>query len=359
MPLGDKNQKREKSKYPNTISLLQSLQDKSDTQIWMELSKKNIDKQVFTAFYNFDDDISEYLQNKNVSIIKKFAYAISDALARGVTDKIPEHFRLFASDCYVLMDDYLNAISVMPTPSLSQRWSLVGNQLLSLRYYTKTNFETKELIMTFGAEVTEYCKHHLEEVDKYTDIVIPRGAFRNNLLTTWVETCSHQQYLIFNASPHVYCATKLSAIEQFNFFANPLVEQFVNEVTRAAENAVREDLGLPKVGEGWISETNLYYQIKQALSPLEVIQHASPVWLGKQHLDVFIPDLNVAIEYQGTQHDQAVDYFGGEESFIETQKRDLRKLRECRKNGVRIIYVRSRYVLSDLIADIYGEIRSE
>lgn len=34
-------------------------------------------------------------------------------------------------------------------------------------------------------------------------------------------------------------------------------------------------------------------------------------WLGAQSLDVFIPSLNIGIEYQGRQHYEAIEYFGG------------------------------------------------
>ena len=56
-------------------------------------------------------------------------------------------------------------------------------------------------------------------------------------------------------------------------------------------NIVREVKGLPKIGEGWISETLLYYAVKDSLPEYEVIHHGNPKWLGLQHLDIYIPDL--------------------------------------------------------------------
>ena len=62
-------------------------------------------------------------------------------------------------------------------------------------------------------------------------------------------------------------------------------------------------------------------------------------WLGKQRLDFYLPDYNIAIEYQGEQHFHPVKYFGGEKRFNDRLERDSRKKILCDKNGVKIIYV--------------------
>jgi hypothetical protein len=81
---------------------------------------------------------------------------------------------------------------------------------------------------------------------------------------------------------------------------------------REIENNARVLANMPKVGQGWISETELYELIRIAFeNETPVIQHGSPAWLGQQHLGVWIPMWNVAIEYQGLQHDQPVEFFGG------------------------------------------------
>ena len=58
-------------------------------------------------------------------------------------------------------------------------------------------------------------------------------------------------------------------------------------------------------------------------------------WLGRLSLDVYIPKLNVAIEYQGIQHFEDIGIFGD----FETQKeRDERKAILCRDHEVKLIY---------------------
>lgn len=93
-------------------------------------------------------------------------------------------------------------------------------------------------------------------------------------------------------------------------FQHAIAEQ-ITKFFRVAEDNYRESIGIPKIGEGWISETDLYYKIKEEFPDYEVAQHARPKWLGLQHLDIFFPNDNVAIEYQGLQHYRPIEIFGG------------------------------------------------
>jgi len=133
------------------------------------------------------------------------------------------------------------------------------------------------------------------------------------------------------------------------------ITESMNERLFLAENNWRKAKGLNKIGEGWKSETELYYRLKKKLNKKEVIMHGRPKWLGRQHLDVWIPELKVAIEYQGLQHDEPVDFFGGEKNYTETIKRDKRKKLLCKNNGVRLIEVRMGYDIEKLILEITGQ----
>lgn len=66
-------------------------------------------------------------------------------------------------------------------------------------------------------------------------------------------------------------------------------------------------------------------------------------WLGLQSLDFYLPDYNIAIECQGDQHFQCVDFSGVNEEraineFDYTVERDKRKSTKCKENGVRLLY---------------------
>jgi hypothetical protein len=109
---------------------------------------------------------------------------------------------------------------------------------------------------------------------------------------------------------------------------------------RQAENIVREMRGVPKIGEGWIQETILFYKIKSAFPNINVVHQGRPTWLKNQRFDVWIPSRKIAIEYNGKQHYEPVDFFGGIEGFEKLQELDDRKATLCAENGVRLFIVR-------------------
>ena len=109
---------------------------------------------------------------------------------------------------------------------------------------------------------------------------------------------------------------------------------------REAENLVRDILGVPRIGEGWLSEVELLNIIKDIFIAEDVIHQARPAWLGKQRLDIFLPERNLAIEFQGLQHFQPVEFFGGENGLRNTQRRDQLKAELCLSNNVKLIYFR-------------------
>ncbi len=152
-----------------------------------------------------------------------------------------------------------------------------------------------------------------------------------------------------------------NSIDKFGNASDSFVKVAIREkastLLREGENEYRNNIGAKRIGEAWISETELYYKIKNALPQYDVIHHGKPLWLGRQHFDIWIPDLNFAIEYQGLQHDNPVEYFGGELAFLQNKKRDLNKKVLSEKNNVKLIEVRPGYVLGEvlnLIKEISG-----
>lgn len=56
--------------------------------------------------------------------------------------------------------------------------------------------------------------------------------------------------------------------------------------------------------------------------------------------DFYLPDYNICIEYDGEQHFEPVECFGGEESFIKTRQNDCIKNKYCKKNHITLIRIR-------------------
>lgn len=111
------------------------------------------------------------------------------------------------------------------------------------------------------------------------------------------------------------------------------------EVYRESENATRDKIGLPRIGEGWVSETRLFYLVKQAFPHTPVVHHGRPAWLGRQHFDIWLPQRHIAIEYHGLQHYQPIQHFGGAPALAASKQRDDRKIKLASENGVLLIVV--------------------
>ncbi|MCH4038645.1 MAG: hypothetical protein PUC99_03895 [Eubacteriales bacterium] len=85
----------------------------------------------------------------------------------------------------------------------------------------------------------------------------------------------------------------------------------------------------------WVSEQKAY-QIVRGLYPDAKFQY-EPDWLYGQHLDIYVPELHMAIEYQGKQHYEPVEFFGGAEGLKERKMYDRRKRIRCEQHGVTLV----------------------
>jgi len=146
---------------------------------------------------------------------------------------------------------------------------------------------------------------------------------------------------------------KSKRIPSFIYFA--LICE-LKRIIRESENKCRKQHGVPPIGEGWVSETELYYQIKNSFKNEIVISHAHPKWLGRQHLDIYFPEHNIGIEYQGEQHYKAIDLFGGEKGLKHRKELDKKKYRLCKENNCNLIYVYPEYNYKKDVLDKINEI---
>jgi len=119
----------------------------------------------------------------------------------------------------------------------------------------------------------------------------------------------------------------------------PSFRDALREALREAINTVRDEIGLPRIGEGWLTETDLFNRIKALVPGETVIHQGQPKWLGRQRFDIWIPTRNLAIEYHGEQHFVEISVFGGKAGLAKTQERDAKKRRLCLENSVKLIEI--------------------
>ena len=85
----------------------------------------------------------------------------------------------------------------------------------------------------------------------------------------------------------------------------------------------------------WKSEVELYNLVMQ-FYPNSVYQYRSK-FLEYQSFDIYIPDLKIAIEYQGEQHYYPIELFGGIEGLNKRKLLDEKKRKICKKQGIKLI----------------------
>ena len=90
-----------------------------------------------------------------------------------------------------------------------------------------------------------------------------------------------------------------------------------------------------KIKNKWKREA-IIYNLVYSYYPDALFQYRAQ-WLDQLSLDIYIPSIKVAIEYQGQQHYQAVDYFGGEHEFHKICERDIQKKALCNSHGVTLL----------------------
>lgn len=121
--------------------------------------------------------------------------------------------------------------------------------------------------------------------------------------------------------------------------ADKLLEQaekgyFVNEERSTYQRPINK----------WISEELVYRITKKLFSDYKVIYQHRPFFLksdvgGQMSYDVYISDLKIAIEYQGKQHFEPIEFFGGQDAFKRNKERDRQKKMLSDENGVKLIYI--------------------
>lgn len=134
--------------------------------------------------------------------------------------------------------------------------------------------------------------------------------------------------------------------EPFFYLVNAAIDSACCDVIREAENNVREKYGFSKIGEiedSGYSGSHLEQTMAMILGEKNIVFETEKTfeWLvyrDSMRIDFFIPEMKIAIECQGLQHFQPVEFFGGTQNYVENVKRDALKRRLCEEHGIKVLY---------------------
>lgn len=131
---------------------------------------------------------------------------------------------------------------------------------------------------------------------------------------------------------------------------------FINNL-KEIEKYLRNTKGFKDIGS-YYKETIVYNFFKENLLGYNIISQYSPKWLGRQRFDVYIKELNIAIEYNGKQHYESISFFGGDEGLKQNQSRDLEKEKKCIENHCKLYIIKYDENLNLKLNNILTEIKN-
>ena len=175
-----------------------------------------------------------------------------------------------------------------------------GNINSSSGFYVKKAFN----------DITKYISKNISEIENYYEAIYPECVLYN---IRYFENYAP----LFNEEKPLYCMLN-------NVSAGTLYNKYVLDLA---------ERGL--ISKKWRNEFDLYLMTK-SYYPDAKYQYHDKI-LDKQSLDIFIPSINMGLEYQGIQHYQAVEFFGGEEGLEERKKLDASKREKCKQNGILLV----------------------
>lgn len=324
------------------------------------------------SYVDIEDNISYvflYIYELVGSILSKGVGQCDSIIARlgwieenytSVFPTLPLYTQGWIGDTHVMRGEYEQSLKYYETLlSPDKITAALGSVILNIKSHIGKPATAIDL-MSIGKKLTKFGRSNIDLIVNYVELHLQREAETRGVdylkyLAAKYKDTSYDGFSLYSGVPSGYYLSQFYirqpyAIKKTIWFVNITeLSEFMKETTRAAENAVREDMNIPRVGEGWVSETDLYYKLKSHFSDYRIVQHYTSSWLEKQHLDIFFPDHKIAVEYQGPQHFRPVKLFGGEEALLENQKRDVLKKKKCKLNKVHLIYAEENYNLDDLI----------
>lgn len=248
--------------------------------------------------------------------------------------------KFWATDCLLANNEFEAFLEQTEPDSPIGREKLLSTVRLNVQMICGLPANGIDLFKMVSGNVSKPTKKYL---GLYRDMLLNAMNEHQAKYGNWFENAKKEisnkriwKYGLFSSSTLIHHHKSLTVC---SFDESEVLSEQIISLARNAENNLRENVGLPKIGEGWVSETELFFFLKNTFPETNVVQHGKPDWLGKQHFDIWLPRWKIAVEYHGRQHFEPVEFFGGNESFEMTKQRDEKKKRLARAHKVKLFVV--------------------
>lgn len=129
---------------------------------------------------------------------------------------------------------------------------------------------------------------------------------------------------------------KLTSDEKEDYYR---VNKTYYNFKKSFENDMRIIMGFKKIGEGLVGESTLFKILDKIFNENIRIKHYRQDVLEGLEIDYYISDLRIGIEFQGKQHFEPIEHFGGKEAYKKQIERDNMKKEICEKLGIKLLFV--------------------
>lgn len=269
--------------------------------------------------------------------------------------KLSWYCQFWAHDCLLGLKRYEEYLEKTEPVQVTGTYG-ASNLRLNIQRYLTLPANPIDILLLAGGRKTNFIVNNqalykdkiLECFNKYAED--NQGWF--SIFDQWIPEKKLIPHQLFSGAP--LCENPELSFKIIAYYSPyDKIDDVIRPLSKDAENLAREEAGVPKIGQGWISETELFRKLENEFSTTKIIQHGQPSWLGQQHFDVWFPNWNIAIEYHGKQHFEPVDFFGGEEAFQKTVYRDKRKANLAKRHGVKLFIITENDDSDELIQNIY------
>ncbi len=231
-------------------------------------------------------------------------------------------------------------IDYLPSPKSKLKFSNSTIKLVSEEYFIQfiNSLSQEEVDLFFELD---YLKENLELKTNYLDLIFDvlnlKDLDRNDKNELEIPGWKYKPIMLNSVG-----------INEF------LIEDYYKRLKlnlRLLENNLRKNKGYNLIGSLY-NESLLFRLVEENLPQYTILSQYSPIWLGRQRFDIFIKEINVAIEYNGKQHYEPVEFFGGEDGFNYTQERDRQKREKCISNNCKLIEIKYDETLEEALLKI-------
>lgn len=206
--------------------------------------------------------------------------------------------------------------------------------------YVMDVFEVNPNVEVVGEYVNTYTKiMHRCKIDGYEWMAAPNHILRNIgcPVCSGTKKRTQEEYIkeVFEINSDII------VVDEYKSNKTKILHEckICGHKWKARPNDILNGFGCPKCSSSkgekaiaaWLDKKNIAYEPQKKFNDCRYIYSLS--------FDFYLSDCNVCIEYNGKQHYEPIDYFGGEKRFENQVLRDNIKREYCKKNNITLFEI--------------------